>query len=80
MDALQRDGNVALQARLAAAVSCLDLTPFQKDKLAELQLDSIGDVLSASETKFKTLYYVGDVRARQMRNAAIMAVIEYLSG
>lgn len=80
LEALQRDGNVALQARLAASIDCLDLTPFQKDKLAELDLSSIGDVLSASEAKFKTLYYVGNVRARQMRNAAIVAVIEYLSG
>ncbi len=80
LESLQRDGNVALEARLEADIGCLDLTLFQKHKLAELNLHNIGDVLSASEEKFKTLHYVGDVRARQMRNAAITAVIEYLSG
>ncbi len=80
LESLQRDGNVALEARLEADIGCLDLTAFQKQKLAELNLQNIGDVLSASEEKFKTLHYVGNVRARQMRNAAITAVIEYLSG
>ncbi len=80
LETLQGDGNVALEARLLADVGCLDLTAFQKQKLAELNLHSIGDVLAAPEEKFKTLYYVGEVRARQMRNAAVTAVIEYLSG
>jgi hypothetical protein len=80
LEALQGDGNVALQARLQAPVSGLDLTYFQKQKLGELDLATIGDVLGSTEAKFKTLHYVGEVRARQMRNAAITAVIEYLSG
>lgn len=74
------DGNAALEARLQENINVLDLTPFQKSKLRELDLETIGDVLAANETKFRTLYYVGQVRSRQMRNAAIMAVVEYLSG
>ncbi|MGV0154397.1 hypothetical protein ACSW29_13765 [Rhodococcus sp. GB-02] len=77
---IQGEANVALEARLAESFKVLDLTEFQKSKLAELDLVTIGDVLAASEEKFKSLHYVGDVRARQMRNAAVMAVIEYLSG
>jgi len=80
LEALQADGNAALQARLQAPIASLDLTYFQKDKLRELGLECIGDVLGSTEAKFRTLYYVGEVRARQMRNAAITAVIEYLSG
>lgn len=77
---LQSDSNVALEARLAADIGNLDLTSFQKSKLHELNLATIGDVLAASEADFRALFYVGRVRSRQMRNAAIMAVIEYLSG
>lgn len=74
------EGNVALEARLKEDLSVLDLTSFQKSKLRELELKTIGAVLSASEELFQTLHYVGPVRARQMRNSAITAVIEYLSG
>lgn len=80
LEPLQLDSNVALEARLKASMKLLDLTQFQKGKLRELGLETIGQVLSASEKEFQSLHYVGEVRARQMRNAAIMAVIEYLSG
>ena len=80
MESLQSDSNVALDARLTAGVDDLDLTDFQKSKLHELNLSTIGEVLAASEGDFQSLFYVGRVRSRQMRNAAIMAVIEYLSG
>ena len=80
LSSIQGEANVALEARLRESFEVLDLTEFQKSKLEELELKSIGDVLSASEEIFKSLYYIGDVRARQMRNAAVMAVIEYLSG
>lgn len=80
VEALQSDSNVALAARLAANIDNLDLTYFQKSKLRELNLETIGEVLAASEADFQALFYVGRVRSRQMRNAAIMAVIEYLSG
>ena len=38
------------------------------------------EVLHASETKLQRIAYVGEVRSRRMRNAAIAAVYEYLSG
>lgn len=77
---LEQDGNVALEARLTSPISSLDLTAFLRSKLSELGLSTIGEVLNTDEESFKTLHYVGEVRARQMRNAAHMAVIEYLSG
>jgi hypothetical protein len=80
LDGVTDSGNAALEARLQESCEVLDLTTFQKTKLGELDLVTIGDVLAASEEKFMTLYYVGQVRSRQMRNAAIMAVVEYLSG
>lgn len=70
----------ALTTRLRSSVEHLDITPFQREKLAELQLSTIGDVLASDEAIFLKAYYVGAVRARQMRNAAVAAVLEYLSG
>ncbi|MEV0681181.1 hypothetical protein AB0I60_32155 [Actinosynnema sp. NPDC050436] len=72
--------NVALEARLRTPSTVLDLTAFQKQKLEELNLTTIGDVLVADESVFKQARYVGKVRTRQMRSAAITAVLEYLSG
>jgi hypothetical protein len=69
-----------LKVQLKEPVNVLDLTEWQISKLTELNLLTVGDVLSASEQKLKEATYVGDVRARRMRNAAIAAVLEYLSG
>ncbi len=70
----------ALQQQLKKPIAVLDLTDWQKDKLVELKLSTVGDVLNATEEKLKEAMYVGDVRARRMRNAALAAVMEYLSG
>jgi hypothetical protein len=69
-----------LNHQLAKPISVLDVTPWQRMKLGELGLSTIRDVLLASETKLRTLSYVGEVRSRRMRNAALAAVFEYLSG
>lgn len=70
----------ALERRLAQSADLLDLTDFQKAKLKELNLKTIGQVLLTDESQYKTLHYVGDSRARQISNAATTAVIEYISG
>lgn len=70
----------ALNIQLSKPATVLDVTAWQKEKFLELGLDTVRDVLDAPEAKLRQAYYVGDVRARQMRNAAISAVLEYLSG
>ncbi|KIC41910.1 hypothetical protein RA27_00390 [Ruegeria sp. ANG-R] len=69
-----------LADQLSKPNTVLDITDWQRSKLDELELKTVGDVLAASETKLKEAHYVGDVRARRMRNAAIASVLEYLSG
>jgi hypothetical protein len=69
-----------LQQQLAKPMTVLDLTAWQLTKLRELNLNTVGDVLRASEDRLQTLYYVGEVRARSIRNTALAAVLEYLSG
>lgn len=71
---------LALSAQLDKPASVLDITPWQKVKLEELRLHTVRDVLNATEEKLKEADYVGDIRARRMRNAAFAAVLEYLSG
>lgn len=71
---------LALSVQLDRPASVLDLTQWQLEKLTELGLNTVRDVLNAKEAKLKEANYVGDVRARRMRNAAIAAVLEYLSG
>jgi hypothetical protein len=69
-----------LRTQLVKSVDVLDITPWQRGRLIELGLPTLGDVLRATETKLQEAYYVGEVRSRRMRNAAIAAVYEYLSG
>jgi hypothetical protein len=69
-----------LEEQLAKPNTVLDITPWQRAKLDELDLKTVGDVLDATESKLKEAHYVGNVRARRMRDAAIASVLEYLSG
>lgn len=73
-------GREALQEQLAKPLYVLDLTTWQQDVLASLGLKTISDLLHATETDLQRAYYVGEVRSRRMRNAALAAVYEYLSG
>lgn len=69
-----------LAPHLTKDINVLDLTGWQKEKLLELELKSVGQVLDATEDDLKLAKWVGDVRARRMRNAAVASVLEYLSG
>lgn len=73
----QRD---ALDVQLRRSIDILDLSDFQKSKLRELGFETIGSVLGATESEFRSAKWVGAVRSRQMMNAATPAVFEYLSG
>lgn len=77
---IESAGNQALDAQLKRSTEILDITRFQREKLKELRLDTIGAVLGSNEEVFMKAKYVGQVRARQIRNAAVAAVLEYLSG
>ncbi len=72
--------NGILQRQLDKSIECLDLTYWQKQKLKEVKLYTIAEVLKAPETKLMEAYYVGSVKARQIKNSALAAVYEYLSG
>ncbi|MGF6989799.1 hypothetical protein M2150_001042 [Lachnospiraceae bacterium PM6-15] len=76
----QIDLSIQLKSQMEKSIDILDLTPWQKDKLHGENLNTIDDVLRASESDIMNAYYVGDVRARQMKNSAYAAIYEYLAG
>lgn len=69
-----------LKHQISKSVDVLDITDWQREKLKEAHLSTVGDVLSASELQLQTLTYVGEKRSRRIKNAALAAVFEYLSG
>lgn len=70
----------ALKKQLSKSIDVLDIAHWQRQGLRSLSLTTIGDVLNASEDKLMQIHYVGEKRSRRMRNAAMEAVYEYLSG
>jgi hypothetical protein len=76
----EADVGEVLRRQLSKSIAVLDITEWQRDQLRELDLTTVGDVLHATETKLQKRPYVGEVRSRRMRNAAVAAVYEYLSG
>jgi hypothetical protein len=69
-----------LRLQLSKSIDVLDIAEWQRTGLRQLGIATIDEVLHASETKLREIAYVGEKRSRRMRNAAIAAVYEYLSG
>jgi len=70
----------ALETQLDKSVELLDLPRWLIESLLGLSLNTIRDVLSATEETIQKAYYVGEVRSRYIKNEATSAVFEYLSG
>lgn len=78
--AVETDVSPLLQGQLKRSIDLLDITDWQKEKLRELKLLTLGSVLEATDEQLQEAYYVGRIRSRQMKNAAQAAVFEYLTG
>ena len=76
----ESDLSDVLRKELQKPIHVLDLSNWQKDALASIGMNSIKDILQASEEKLRTAHYVGEKRARRMRSAALASVYEYLNG
>lgn len=75
-----REINENLNNQLDKSMEVLDISQWQKEKLRELNLITIRDVLGATESELKKAAYIGQIRARQIKNTVMAAVLEYLSG
>jgi len=72
--------NENLKNQLDKSMEVLDISQWQKEKLRELNLITIRDVLGATESELKKAAYIGQIRARRIKNTVMAAVLEYLSG
>lgn len=70
----------ALKEQLDKNIDLLDLTEWQKQKMHEISINTIGELISAPEERLKQVKNIANVRARTIRNAGIAAVCEYLIG
>lgn len=74
------DNNQYLVDQLGKSIDLLDLTDWQKEKLHSVSINTIGELALAEEASVMRAYYVGEVRAKRMKNAAFAALFEYLLG
>ncbi len=79
-DVSDPDWSKTLHEQLQKSIDILDVTDWQKKKLNEAKLNTIGKILELTAEDLKKIYYVGDVRSRRIYGAAQAAVYEYLSG
>lgn len=73
-------GNEMIVEQFKKSIDTLDLTAWQKGKLHEIEVNTIGELIEVEESKLKEAKYIANARARQMKNAAVAAVCEYLLG
>lgn len=74
------DMSTILEAQLQKPVSVLDITEFQNGALRQCGITTVGHALRSKEEQFQSVHYIGPKRSRQMMNAAVASVLEYLSG
>ena len=72
--------NQFLRDQLEKNIDFLDLTDLQKEKLHSVSIDTIGQLAHATEATVMQAYYVGEIRTKQIKNAAFAALFEYLLG
>lgn len=58
----------------------LEFSDFQVNALRSININKIGDILSASESELRKAHYVGNQRSRKIYNVALNAAFEYISG
>ena len=68
----------SLQNQLDKSINVLDISPRMKEKLREIGVNTVREVMVAPESRLMEAYYVGQVRSRNMKTAAMNSVYEYL--
>ncbi len=69
-----------LAIKLLQDTGILELPVWIIERLKEVNLKTVRDILTATDEEIRQAYYIGEVRSRMAKNAAIEAVYEYLSG
>lgn len=69
-----------LKYHLSRDINVLDFPTWQLERVRAMGINTLGDLLSSTEIKIQGAWYIGAKRSRRIKNAAISAVYEYLSG
>lgn len=72
------DVSDSLEKQLSKNIGVLDISSRMKEKLREIGINTVREVMEAPESKLMQAYYVGQVRSRSMKTAAMNSVYEYL--
>lgn len=78
--AIEPDTTSTIGTQLNRNIDVLELSDHQKQALTSIGIQTIGEALSSTETKFQQAHYIGPKRSRKIMNVATAAVLEYLSG
>ncbi len=76
----ENDMTEILSKELSKSIDVLDLSNWIKDTLKGINIFTVRDILTTTESNLKKAYYVGVKRARLVKSAAITSVYEYLNG
>jgi hypothetical protein len=79
-DKIEADVSAILGALLEKPIEVLDISDHQKNALASIKINTLGQALSSTEADFMRADYIGPKRSRRIKNVVTAAVIEYLSG
>lgn len=74
------DAKYILKRKLQQPIDVLDIPSWIVGRLKSIGILYIEDALNATEEKIQEAYYIGEVRSRMTKNAAMNSVLEYLSG
>lgn len=68
----------SLSSQLDKSIEVLDISQGTKDRLLEIGVRTVREVMEATEADLMRAYYVGQVRSRNAKSAAMNSVYEYL--
>lgn len=74
------DGGIDLQTLLNKPIDILDIYEYQKTEIKKKGFCKLIDILNASEIDLQSAYLIGPVRARNIYNLSMNAVLEYIIG
>lgn len=74
------EGGIDLHTLLEAPVDILDIYEYQKNEIKKEGFCKLNDILNSSEVDLQRAYMIGPVRARNIFNLAMHAVLEYIIG
>lgn len=74
------DAGIDLKMLLEKDVEILDIFQYQKRAIREVGIKTLSDILIEKENGLKKAHLIGEVRAREIYNQAMHALLEYLIG